>query len=156
MFNKNFFADMRRVGMGVGVSKAKLSQAMLEILEQLPSGTTSLKETIVNHLGLLGQMSATRDINEAWNQAKKKAAKKHPNKFMLDGRDALRWNVGVSKMLDKKISGPNFKRLNELADSEDCTVDRLVSKLIRCYTTKQKGKLHPISGMSSANTEHSA
>jgi hypothetical protein len=75
MFGRKMYCEMRRAGMNTGLSKAKLSQAMLEILIQLPKGTTNLKETIVFTMGELGQMSATRDINEAWNQTKKKAAK---------------------------------------------------------------------------------
>ncbi len=45
------FAQMRRAGMGIGISKAKLSEAMLEILLQLPEGTTNLKEVIVAPAG---------------------------------------------------------------------------------------------------------
>ena len=138
MFNRRMFGEMRRAGMGIGVSKAKLSEAMLEILVQLPVGTTNLKETIVHHMGLLGQMSATRDINEAWNQAKKKAARLYPEKFTLDGRKILHWNDGSVKVLDKKISSANFKKLNELADIENCSVDKLVSKLIRGYKKRNQ------------------
>ena len=83
MFDKRFFADMKRAGMSAGLSKSKLAQAMLEILVQLPVGTENLKETIVHHLGLLGQMSASRDINAAWNETKKKAAREYPDKFLL-------------------------------------------------------------------------
>ena len=133
MFDKRMFAEMRRAGMAVGLSKAKLSQAMLEILVQLPLGTKELKETVVAHLGLLGQMSATRDINSAWNDAKKKAAKEYPDKFLLDGRKVLHWNDGSVKVLDKKLSAANFRKLNELADAENCTVNQIVSKLIRHY-----------------------
>ena len=89
MFSKKMFGDMRKAGMTVGLSKAKISKAMLEILVQLPTGTTHLKETVVANLGLLGNMSATRDINAAWNEAKKKAAKEYPEKFILDGRKVL-------------------------------------------------------------------
>jgi hypothetical protein len=137
MLSKKMFGEMRRAGMNVGLSKAKLSQAMLEILIQLPMGTTNLKETIVVHMGLLGQMSATRDINEAWNQTKKKAASEYPEKFMLDGRKVLHWNDGSIKVLDKKISSANFKKLNDLAEQENCAVNQIVSKLIRYY---QKGQ----------------
>ena len=137
MFSKKMFGEMRRAGLNVGMSKAKLSQAMLEILIQLPMGTTNLKETIVAHMGLLGQMSASRDINEAWNQTKKKAAKEYPEKFILDGRKVLIWNDGSVKILDKKISLANFKKLNELAERENCAVNQIVSKLIRYY---QKGQ----------------
>ena len=137
MFDKKMFGDMRRAGMNVGLSKAKLSQAMLEILIQLPMGTTNLKETIVYHMGLLGQMSATRDINEAWTQTKKKAAREYPDKFMLDGRKVLHWNDGSIKIIDKKISSANFKKLNELAEGENCAVNQIVSKLIRYYKKGQ-------------------
>jgi hypothetical protein len=137
MFNKKMFGDMRRAGMTVGLSKGKISKAMLEILVQLPTGTTHLKETVVANLGLLGNMSATRDINAAWNEAKKKAAKEYPEKFILDGRKVLHWDDGSVKILDKKISSVNFKKLNDLAKIENCSVNQLISKLIKNY---QKGK----------------
>ena len=84
MLSKKMFSDMKRAGMGVGVSKAKLTDAMLEDLDQLPEGTSKLKETIVGHLGLFGQMSRTRDINAAWTDAKERAAREYPEKFVLD------------------------------------------------------------------------
>ncbi len=123
--------------MGVGVSKSKLSKAMLEILIQLPEGTTNLKETIVGHLGLIGQMSSTRDISAAWNDAKKRAAKEYPEKFIIDDRNVLHWNGGSVKILDKKISSANFKKLNEIAERENSTVNKLVSKLIRYYQKRK-------------------
>lgn len=138
MFNKKMFGEMRRAGMGAGLSKAKLSEAMLEILLQLPAGTTNLKETLVYNMGLLGQMSATRDINEAWNQVKKRAAKLYPEKFILADRNKLHWNDDSVKVLDKEISTGNFKKLNKLADIENCSVDKLISKLIKYY---EKGNL---------------
>ena len=110
---------------------------MLEILVQLPTGTTHLKETVVANLGLLGHMAATRDINAAWNEAKKKAAKEYPDKFILDGRKVLHWNDGSMKILDKKISSVNFKKLNDLSEIENCSVNQLISKLLKNY---QKGK----------------
>jgi hypothetical protein len=78
-------------------------------------------------------MSTSRDINAAWNETKKKAAKLYPDKFLLDGRNVLHWNDGKVKVLDKKISSANFKKLNELADTENCNVNALVSKLISIY-----------------------
>ena len=137
MLSKKMFGDMRRAGMTVGLSKGKISKAMLEILVQLPTGTTHLKETVVANLGLLGNMSATRDINAAWNAAKKKAAKEYPEKFILDGRKVLHWNDGSVKILDKKISSVNFKKLNDLSEIENCSVNQLISKLLKNY---QKGK----------------
>lgn len=124
--------------MGVGLSKGKLSKAMLEILIQLPPGTTQLKEIVVSNLGILGQMAATLDINAAWNEAKKKAAKEYSNKFILDGRKVLHWNDGTVKILDKKISSVNFRKLNDLAEIENCSVNQLISKLLTKY---KKGKL---------------
>jgi hypothetical protein len=137
MFDRKMYGEMRRAGMSIGLSKAKLSQAMLEILIQLPMGTANLKETIVYNMGHLGQMSATRDINEAWNQTKKKAAKEFPEKFVLDDRGILHWNDGSTKVLDKKISTANFQKLNDLADIENCTVNRLISKLIKSYENRK-------------------
>ena len=137
MFNRKTFSEMRRAGMGVGVSKTKLARAMLEILIQLPEGATNLKEAIITHLGLLGQMSSTRDINAAWNDAKKRAAREYPEKFMLDGRKVLHWNDGSVKIIDKKISAANFKKLNELAERENCTVNQILSKLIKYYQEGQ-------------------
>jgi len=133
MFNRRSFGDMRRAGMSVGVSRSKLAAAMLEILLELPMGTKKLKETVVAHMGLIGQMSATRDINEAWNTAKKKAVKEAPEKFLLNQRGVLLWNDGSTTVLDRNISSANFKRLNELATAENCTVNQLVSKLIKAY-----------------------
>jgi len=137
MFNKKMFGDMRRAGMTVGLSKGKISKAMLEILVQLPTGTTHLKETVVANLGLLGHMSATRDINAAWNETKKKAAKEYPEKFILDGRKILHWNDGSVKILDKKISSVNFKKLNDLAKIENCSVNQLISKLLKNYQKRK-------------------
>ena len=133
MFDRKTYSQMRRAGLGVGVSKEKVKQAMVEILLQLPEGTTNLKETVIHHLGQYGQMTSVRDLNTIWNQAKKKVAKSNPEKFILDGRNVLRWNDGSVKVLDKKISSANFKKLNELAESEGCSVNAVVSKLIKTY-----------------------
>lgn len=106
---------------------------MLDVLLELPIGAKNLKDNVTLQLGIVGQMSASRDINAAWNETKKKAAKLYPDKFILDGRDVLHWNDGSVKVLDKKISNTNFKKLNELADTENCNVNVLVSKLISNY-----------------------
>ena len=136
MSNRGLFADMRSAGFGIGVSKAKLVNAMLEILPQLPHGASHLKDTVVAHLGMLGQMTPTRDLNAAWNEAKRKAAKQYPDKFMVDGKSALHWNDGSVTVLDKKISASNFKKLNELAKIDGSTVNQLLSKMLKLY---QKG-----------------
>jgi len=142
MFDRRTFGQMRR-GLGLGVSKRKLSQAMLEILVQLPMGTRSLKDTVVANLGLFGQMAATRDVNDAWNEAKRKAAKEHPDRFVLDGREALLWNDGSVKVLDKKITPAHFKKLNELAEAEGCSVNQLVGRLIRLHQRQASAASKP-------------
>ncbi|MFH1624426.1 MAG: hypothetical protein ABID54_04635 [Pseudomonadota bacterium] len=115
------------------LSKGRLSNMMLETLLTIPVGSKNLKDNIVLRLGLIGQMSSTRDINAAWDETKKKAAKQYPDKFILDDRNALQWNDGSVKILDKKISRDNYSKLNELAHRENCSVDKLVSKLITSY-----------------------
>jgi hypothetical protein len=120
------------------LSKSRLSKMMLDILLQFPSGTKNLKENITSRLGLVGQMSATRDINAAWDETKSRAAKLYPDRFILDKRNVLQWNDGNVRLLDEKISSTNFKRLNELAETENCSVDALVTKLISNYKHQKK------------------
>ena len=55
----------------------------------------------------------------------------------LNGRKVLHWNDGSVKILDKKISSVNFKKLNDLTEIENCSVNKLISKLFKNY---QKGK----------------
>ncbi len=69
--------------MGGGVPKGKLATAMLEILIQLPVGTTDLKNVILQHLGFMASMASSRDINAAWNDTKKKAAKEYSDAVAL-------------------------------------------------------------------------
>jgi hypothetical protein len=56
---------------------------------------------------------------------------------MLDDRKVLHWNDGSVKIIDKKISAANFKKLNELTERENCTVNQILSTLIKYY---QKGQ----------------
>ena len=120
------------------LSKGRLSKMMLDVLLELPFGAKNLKVNVTLRLGIIGQMSTSRDINAAWNETKKKAAKLYPDKFILDGRNVLHWNDGSVKVLDKKISSANYKKLNELADSENCNVNAMVSKLISFYKKHKK------------------
>ena len=120
------------------LSRGRLSKMMLDILLEFSSGATNLKENVTLRLGMIGQMSTTRDINAAWNETKKKAAKLYPDKFILDGRSALHWNDGSVKVMDKKISSANYKKLNELADTENCNVNAMVSELISYYKKNKK------------------
>jgi len=120
------------------LSKNRLAKMMLERLLELPDGATHLKDNVTLGLGMVGQLSTSREINAAWNETKKKAAKLHPDKFILDGRGVLHWNDGSVKILDKKISTVNFKKLNELAVTENCNVNSMVSKLISFYKKNKK------------------
>ena len=119
------------------LSKNRLSKFMLEQLEQLPTGTDHLKDRVIYGLGTLAMMTTKRDLDAAWNATKKKAVKQYPDKFLLDGRNALQWNDGSIVVLDKKITAANFKKLNELADAEGINVNKMVTKLISFY---KKGK----------------
>ncbi len=120
------------------LSKNRLSKMMLDILLKIPPGSSKIKEHVVDRLELIGKMSATRDINDAWNQTKKNAAKLYADKFILDERNILHWNNGSISTLDKNISTENFKKLNELADMENCSVDKMISNLIRMYNKEKK------------------
>ena len=120
------------------LSKGRLSKMMLDILLEFPSGAKNLKDNVTLRLGLIGKMSTARDINAAWNETKKKAAKLYPDKFILDGRNVLHWNDGRVIVLDKTISSANYKKLNELADIENCNVNAIVSKLISYYKKHKK------------------
>jgi hypothetical protein len=82
---KAYFAQVRRAGFDIGLSTGKLTKAMVDVLLQLPPEAAPSKELVVQHLGLLGQMTKTRDINAAWNSAKRQVAREHPNRFCLDG-----------------------------------------------------------------------
>jgi len=84
------------------LSKGRVSKMMLDILLQFPPGTKNLKENIKFRLGLVGQMSSTRDINAAWDETKNRAAKLYPEKFILDNRNVLQWNDG-SVILDYQV-----------------------------------------------------
>ncbi|HSB70893.1 MAG TPA: hypothetical protein VLT62_16325 [Candidatus Methylomirabilis sp.] len=92
---RDYFAQVRRAGFDIGVSAGKLTKAMLEVLSQLPAEVPPSKEVVVQRLGLLGQMSKTRDINAAWNSAKRQVVREHPERFCLDGK-VLRWASAVA------------------------------------------------------------
>jgi hypothetical protein len=125
----DFFAGMRRAGFGSGISANRLARAMVEIMVQLPSEPPPTKELVVRHLGLLGQMSATREINTAWNQAKRMAAREHPDKFALDGK-VLRSAASLADRPSGKLSAATQRKLVALAAKEQLSPDELVSRLI--------------------------
>jgi hypothetical protein len=120
------------------LTKNRITKMMLERLLELPDGAKNLKENVTLRLGMVGQLSSSREINAAWNETKKKAAKLHPDKFILDGRGVLHWDDGSVKILDKKVSTANFLKLNELAETESCNVNSMVSRLISSYKKNKK------------------
>jgi hypothetical protein len=75
-----YFAQVRRAGFDIGLSAGKLTKAMVEVLLQLPPEAPPSKDVVVQHLGLLGQMSNTRDINAAWNGAKRQVTREQPDR----------------------------------------------------------------------------
>ena len=76
------------------LSKGRLINMMFEKLLDLSDGTINLKDNVALRLGMIGRLSTSREINAAWNETKKKAAKLHPDKFLLDDRGVLHWNDG--------------------------------------------------------------
>ena len=120
------------------LSKNRLTKMMLDILLQFPTGAKNLKENITFRLGSIGQLSSNRDINAAWDETKSRAAKLYPDRFILDKRNVLQWNDGSVRVLDDKVSTANVKRLNQLAETENCSVDDLVTKLISDYKHQKK------------------
>jgi len=62
---KGYFAQVRRAGFDIGISAGTLTKAMVEVLSQLSPEATPSKDIDVRHLGLIKQMSKTRDINAA-------------------------------------------------------------------------------------------
>lgn len=119
------------------LSKGRLAKMMLDRLLDLPPGTKKLKDHVLLDLGSIAFLSTTRDLNAAWDVAKKKAAKNHADVFILDGRNALHWNDGSVKILDKKITSATFKKLNALAEKEGCNVNAMIGKLIIAYKKKK-------------------
>ena len=129
---RGYFAQVRRAGFGIGISTAKLTKAMVEVLSQLPPQATLSKEVVAQHLGLLAQMSKTRDINAAWNSAKRHIAREHPERFCLDGK-VLRWASAMEDRPREKLSTAGHRKLAALAAKEGMTPDELLSRLISSW-----------------------
>jgi len=129
---RGYFAQVRRAGFGIGISAAKLTKAMVEVLSQLPHQATLSKEVVVQHLGLLGQMSKTRDINAAWNSAKRHIAREQPERFCLDGK-VLRWTSAIEDRPREKLSTAGHRKLAALAAKEGMTPDEFLSGLISSW-----------------------
>jgi hypothetical protein len=134
---RGYFAQVRRAGFGIGLSAGKLSRAMMEVLSQLPPQATPSKDVVVQHLGLLGQMSKTRDINAAWNSAKRQVAREYPDRFCLDGK-VLRWASATEDRPREKLSTAGHRKLVALAAKEGTTPDELLSRLISTWRHAKK------------------
>jgi predicted DNA-binding ribbon-helix-helix protein len=130
------FRGMKQFGSGLSINK--LANMMVDVLLRLPKGSTNLKEVCVDNLGFIGAMTTARDVNAAWDQAKKIAARNYPSFFILDNRSALQWNDDSVTILDKKISTANYKKLNELAEKESCSVNEMVARLVRNYQKQSR------------------
>jgi hypothetical protein len=126
---RGYFAQVRRTGFDIGLSAGKLTKAMVEVLSQLPSEATPSKDVVVQHLGLLGQMSGTRDINAAWNSAKRQMVREHPHRFCLDGK-VLRWASDMEGRPRQRLSTAGQRKLAALAAREGITPDELLGRLI--------------------------
>ena len=134
---RGYFAQVRRAGFGIGLSAGKLARAMVEVLSQLPPEATPSKEIVVRHLGMLGQMSKTRDMNAAWNSAKRQVAREHPDRFCLDGK-VLRWASATDDRPREKLSTAGHRKLAALAAKEGMTPDELLSCLISTWRNAKK------------------
>jgi hypothetical protein len=134
---RGYFAQVRRAGFDIGFSPGKLAKMMVEVLSQLPPEVTPSKEVVVQHLGLLGQMSKTRDINAAWSSAKRQVVREHPDRFCLDGKILGR----ASAMEDRrraKLSTAGHRKLTALAANEGMTPDELLSRLISSWRSAKR------------------
>ena len=129
---KGYFARVRSAGFDIGLSKGKLAKAMVDVLLQLPPEAAPSKEIVVHHLGLLGQMSKTRDVNAAWDSAKREVAREHPDRFRLDGK-VLRPASTVEERPREKLSAAGHRRLAALAAKEGLTPDELLGRLIATW-----------------------
>ena len=129
---KGYFAQVQRAGFDIGISIGKLTKAMVEVLSQLPPEATLSKDVVVQCLGLLGQMSKTRDINVAWNSAKRQIVRDHPDRFCLDGK-VLRWASQAVDRPREKLSTVGHRKLAALAVKEKMTPDELLGRLISTW-----------------------
>jgi len=134
---REYFAEVRRAGFDIGLSTGKLAKAMVEVLLQLPPEATPSKEVVVQHLGLLGQMSKTRNINAAWNSAKRQVVREHPDRFYLDGK-VLRRASPTEDRPREKLSTAGHRRLAILAAKERMTPDELLGHLIAAWRATRR------------------
>jgi len=87
---RDVFAQARRGGFDIGLPSGKLVKAMVEVLSEMPPGTRPSKAVVVCNLGPLRRTFKSRDINAAWEAAKRQVVREHPDRFRLNGK-VLRW-----------------------------------------------------------------
>ena len=126
------FARMRRAVFGPDVSVGKLTQAMVEVLLQLPEDASLSKDRVVEHLGPLGAMSTTRDLAAAWGAAKRRVARDHPTLFRVE-RNVLRRASAESPPPPPKLSAAGQRRLATLAAKEGLDPDLLLGQMIEAW-----------------------
>ena len=132
---RGYFAQVRRAGFGIGLSTGKLTKAMIDVLLHLPPEAAPAKEVVVHHLGLLGQMSKTRDIN-AWNSTKRQVVREHPDRFCLDGK-VLRPASAMEDRPREKLSAAGHRKLATLAAKEGMTPDTLLGRRISSWRSSK-------------------
>lgn len=133
---RGYFAQVRRAGFDIGLSAGELTRAMVDVLLQLPPAATLSKDVVVQHLGLLGQMSKTRDIDAAWKSARRQVAREHPDRFCLDGK-VLRWSSDMEGRPRDKLSAAGHRKLVALAAKQSVTPDELLNRLISAWRKAQ-------------------
>ena len=134
---RGYFAQVRRAGFDIGLSTGKLTKAMVDVLLQLAPEAAPSKEFVVQHLGLLGQMSKTRDVNAAWNSAKRQVVREHPDRFCLDGK-VLRPASAMEDRPREKLSAAGHRKLATLAAQEGMSPDELLGRLISSWRRAER------------------
>ena len=135
---RGFFGQVRRAGFGIGLSTGKLTKVMVDVLLQLPPEATPSKELVVRSLGLLGQMSKSRDVSAAWNSAKRQVVRERPERFFLDGK-VLRRATAMADRPREKLSAAGHRKLSYLAATEGMTPDELLGCLISSWRRSKAG-----------------
>jgi hypothetical protein len=135
---RGYFAQVRRAGFDIGLSTGKLTKAIIDVLLHLPPEVAPSKELVVQHLGLLGQMSKSRDINAAWTSAKRQVVRDHADKFCLDGKVLRHSSAAEARPRAEKLSAAGHRKLAALATKEGTTPDELLGCLIATWRTARK------------------
>ena len=133
-----YFAEVRRAGFDIGLSAGKLTKAMIEVLLELPPGVAPSKEIVVARLGMVGQMSKTRDITTAWTSAKRQVVRDHGDRFCLDGKVLRRSSDMEARPRVEKLSAAGHRRLAALATKEGTTPDELLGRLIASWRAAKR------------------